>query len=180
MDSGIFKEGWSKSYQLKVIVWINKKISGEAYTTEKNLNNFFRLKKPNFLAALLKMQRYLSILKSAEKTDKCTRTCNMYQNEILLCLQKVHKQIHHLPQYAVAGLLPLPHIVHMQVMRNLTWMRIPADLPSSFPADKDFSGKNLDPLTLVKNIWKSNYQTLYLFIWTCSKHIRKLKSYNIK
>lgn len=63
----------------------------------------------------------------------------------------MHRQIQHLRHYAVAGLLPLSHIVHLQVVRNLTWMRIPAHLPSSFPADKDFSGKNLDPLTLVKN-----------------------------
>lgn len=86
----------------------------------------------------------------------------MYQNEILLCLRKVHKQVHHLPQDA--GLLPLSHIVHVQVVRNLTWMRIPADLPASFPTGKDFPRKNVDPLTLVKNLQKPNYQALSLFI----------------
>lgn len=109
-------------------------------------------KTAKFFGCSVKNAEIASVPKSAEKTVNCTRTCSMYQNEILLWLQKVHKHIHHLPQYAADGFLPFSHIFLLQVVRNLTWMRIPADLPSSFLADKDFSGKNLDALTLVKNL----------------------------
>lgn len=47
--------------------------------------------KARFFGCSVRNAEIASIPKSAEKTAECTITCNMYQNEILLCLHKVRK-----------------------------------------------------------------------------------------